>query len=302
MRALSVLSLKNNRLLTKEAGKILSDMFATNTALKELDLSSNNWGNHWDLKGDGPGFVQELAVGIKDNGTLSKLIFGGEGYYDTELDNYVTPEPATLEVGMTVADFSNKNLGVGGAFIISAWLTHKDNGAMKKLNLSLNNISGADAGKALAGALTVSTVLKELDLSGNHSGSVFAKELAVGINDNGALSVLSLKSNCLCNKEAGKVLAKMLAANTVLNELDLSDNTGRGAYDGSGFAQELAVGFSRQRRERFCQTCSLPILCSKSLISPAIDGMGMMVYGRVVAQDLPSSLQLASRIMGHYCL
>jgi hypothetical protein len=58
----------------------------------------------------------------------------------------------------------------------------------------------------------------------------------------GALSVLSLKSNCLCNKEAGKVLAEMLAANTVLKELDLSDNTDRGAYDCVGFAKELAVG------------------------------------------------------------
>jgi hypothetical protein len=58
----------------------------------------------------------------------------------------------------------------------------------------------------------------------------------------GALSVLSLKSNCLCNKEAGKVLAEMLAANTVLKELDLSDNTGHGARDGAGFAQELALG------------------------------------------------------------
>jgi hypothetical protein len=31
---------------------------------------------------------------------------------------------------MTKANFSNKNLGAGGAIIISAWLTHKDNGAI----------------------------------------------------------------------------------------------------------------------------------------------------------------------------
>ena len=58
----------------------------------------------------------------------------------------------------------------------------------------------------------------------------------------GALSSLILKSNSLCNKEAGKALTEMLAANTVLTELDLSSN-----YDGDNihaveFAQELAVG------------------------------------------------------------
>jgi hypothetical protein len=72
MGALSALSLKDNRLLTAEAGKILSDMLAANTVLKELDLSSNRWyDDGW--KGDGPGFSQQLAVGIKDNGALSKL-------------------------------------------------------------------------------------------------------------------------------------------------------------------------------------------------------------------------------------
>jgi hypothetical protein len=50
-------------------------------------------------------------------------------------------EPATLEVGMTEADLSNKNLGIRGAIIISAWITHKDKGALSSLNLA-NNIIG----------------------------------------------------------------------------------------------------------------------------------------------------------------
>jgi hypothetical protein len=73
---LSSLVLKDNRLLTAEAGKVLSDLLATNTVLKVLDLSSNNWKEHgtWgDLMGDGPGFAKELAVGISDNGALTKL-------------------------------------------------------------------------------------------------------------------------------------------------------------------------------------------------------------------------------------
>jgi hypothetical protein len=76
MRALTKLILKNNKLATAEAGKILSDMLAANTVLKELDVSSNCW----DLRmqgdqagGDGPEFAQEISKGLSDNGALMKL-------------------------------------------------------------------------------------------------------------------------------------------------------------------------------------------------------------------------------------
>jgi hypothetical protein len=71
MGALSVLSLKGNKLATKESGKALAQALASNSTLKELDVSSNNWQSLFQWKGDGPGFAQELAVGIKDNGALS---------------------------------------------------------------------------------------------------------------------------------------------------------------------------------------------------------------------------------------
>ena len=51
-----------------------------------------------------------------------------------------------------------------------------------------------------------------------------------------------MAKNNLCNKAAGKALANMLAGNTTLKELDVSDNEGSGAYDGQGFAQEIANG------------------------------------------------------------
>jgi hypothetical protein len=67
--ALSVLSLKNNGLLTKGAGKALAQALAGNSVLTEVNVSCQA-GYTWD---DGPGFAQELAVGIKDNGALIKL-------------------------------------------------------------------------------------------------------------------------------------------------------------------------------------------------------------------------------------
>jgi hypothetical protein len=73
MGALLVLSLKDNKLATKEGGKALAQALASNSTLKELDVSSNTWKENGNPRGDGPGFVQELAVGIKDNGALTSL-------------------------------------------------------------------------------------------------------------------------------------------------------------------------------------------------------------------------------------
>jgi hypothetical protein len=66
-----VLSLKKNSLGTKEAGKVLGEMLKVNSLLKELDLSDNYV--FPSNGGDAPGFAQELALGIKDNGALTKL-------------------------------------------------------------------------------------------------------------------------------------------------------------------------------------------------------------------------------------
>jgi hypothetical protein len=81
-----------------------------------------------------------LASELPDKGALTKLTFGGDEYGPSYYRK--KPAPATLEVGMTELDFSNKNLGVGGATIISAWITHKDNGALLSLSLASNNIGG----------------------------------------------------------------------------------------------------------------------------------------------------------------
>ena len=90
---------------------------------------------------------------------MAKLIFGGDGYYHNEQEKDVTPEPAVLEVGMAKADLSNKNLGIGGAIIVGAWISHKDNGALTSLNISNNRLANKEAGKALAAALAGNTEL-----------------------------------------------------------------------------------------------------------------------------------------------
>jgi hypothetical protein len=109
MRALSVLSLKDNMLATKEGGKALAQALANNPALKELDISDNNWRDGYgNWLGDGPGFAQELTVGIKDNGALTKLTFGDQ-------------QVVTMTTEMTEANFSGK-LKSHEAQIVAAFL------------------------------------------------------------------------------------------------------------------------------------------------------------------------------------
>ena len=72
-----------------------------------------------------------------------------------------------------------------------------------KLNMSNNWLKGAEAGKALGDALAANTVLQELDLSGGKErrdrtiDAAFAKEFAVGLGVNGALTSLDISSNRL---------------------------------------------------------------------------------------------------------
>jgi Ran GTPase-activating protein (RanGAP) involved in mRNA processing and transport len=65
------------------------------------------------------------------------------------------------------------------------------------------------------------------------------------ISGNWALLVLALKSNDLGTKEAGEALGEMLKRNSVLKELDLSDNRNYGeAGDAAGFAQGISKGLA----------------------------------------------------------
>jgi hypothetical protein len=90
-------------------------------------------------------------------GALSTLIFGDapddeSSDSDSEEEGTEKWEPAVLEVGMTEANFSKKNLGPGDAILISAWVSHKDNGAMTSLNLASNKL-GAEGAKIIAACL-----------------------------------------------------------------------------------------------------------------------------------------------------
>ena len=128
------------------------------------------------------------------------------------------------------------------------------NGALVKLLMAKNNLGTKEAGEALGQALANNSVLKELDVSDNHvyksdGGDAvgFANGLADGVKNNGALVKLTMAKNRMATKEAGEALGEMLKHNTVLKELDVSENAEYFLgcnYDGPGFAKGIAVGVS----------------------------------------------------------
>jgi Leucine-rich repeat (LRR) protein len=205
MRALSTLVLKDNRLATKAAGEALAKALAGNSALKELDVSSNNWKNAYG-EGDGPGFAMELAVGIRDNGALTKfdiskcelMAEGGKVLAAGLKGNQVITELniSDNELGMKSDGISAEMSG-----IIAIADAIPDMGAMTRLNLSNNRMDTKEAGEALGGMLQVNSTLKELDISANHSmgggNAAFAKGMAAGLVDNGAMTSLNVSNNSL---------------------------------------------------------------------------------------------------------
>jgi hypothetical protein len=146
-------------------------------------------------------------------------------------------EEATLDV-------SNQGLGPGDAVLIANDIS--DMGALSYLNLADNNL-GALVPPDSEGWIVENNIFygpndeeQEDPPPGSSPAGIIV--VANAIKDMGALSVLSLKMNGLGTKEAGMVLGGMLKVNSVLKELDLSDNRPFIGDDPVGFAQGLAAG------------------------------------------------------------
>jgi hypothetical protein len=202
--------LKNNGAMTRldisksklgDAGtKALAEGLKSNQIMAELNISSNGMGKLGAIA---------LADIIPGMGALSKLIFGGDGLVHDGND-HVSPAPATLELGRAKANFSNKNLGAGGAIIIAAWIAHQNNGTLLVLLMKRNNLGTKEAGEVLGDMLNGNSVLKELDLSNNFVSSrdggdstAFAQGISKGLPDNGALIKLDISMNGIKAEQEG---------------------------------------------------------------------------------------------------
>jgi Ran GTPase-activating protein (RanGAP) involved in mRNA processing and transport len=122
---------------------------------------------------------------------------------------------------LTELDISGQDLGMEGALVVAEYL--RDNGALLRLDMSSNDINydingeaAAVPGQALSDALAANTVLTELDLSKNYLKPEFARELDVGIRDNGAMTSLNLFGNKLGVEGARHLAAGIKVSNCVV--------------------------------------------------------------------------------------
>ena len=119
----------------------------------------------------------------------------------------------------------------GAAFIQELTVGLSTNGALAKLIMRRNGLFTKEAGKELGDMLMANTTLKELDISDNHSSTPssvedilgFLKGFADGVSAIGALVKLDMSCNDFEDAQAGKALGDMLAVNTVLKDLNLSN-------------------------------------------------------------------------------
>ena len=172
IRALTSLNISNNNLCRR------GEIKAEPSSRDHDDKYDHPWGSEDKHYESDMTSAIAIADGISANGALVKLIFGGDSYQVQDVNKghgrrrrnkfkTVTPEPAVLEVGTTEADLSNKNLGVGDAMIVGAWISNKDNGALETITFG---------GKQ---AVTMTTTMTEADFSGKQLGASGAIIVAV---------------------------------------------------------------------------------------------------------------------------
>jgi hypothetical protein len=155
MRAMTTLILETNSLLNKESGTVLGNMLRSNTVLTKLDVSDNAYDSDED---DGPGFAQELAVGIRDNGTLSVLSLKSNGFWAD--GGKALAKGLKGNTVVTELDISSNHLGVNsdyepdvsGVIALADAIPYME--AMTVLNLASNGL-GAEGAKFVAEAIKV---------------------------------------------------------------------------------------------------------------------------------------------------
>jgi hypothetical protein len=123
------------------AACITSGSVTIDTTMTEADFSGRQLGaaGAWILAA----FMSTKMFEAK--GSLSKLTWSGEQWFNAEAGRMEDAPPVTLDTTMTDADFSNKHLGASGAMILAAFISSrimKDKGSLSNLNLANNGLAG----------------------------------------------------------------------------------------------------------------------------------------------------------------
>jgi hypothetical protein len=169
-----------------------------------------------------------LADAIKDMRAMSVLNFASNHLGELVLPGGWTKKRERFDgkrqYVFTHAD-GTKQIGHPGKpeGIIAITNAIPDMGALTKLILRGNILANEQGGKVLSTMLTINSALTELDVSDNWEGAgaggpaKFAKELAVGLRDNGALSTLTFSGDYSSSRP--------VTMKTTMTEADFSGKT-----------------------------------------------------------------------------
>jgi hypothetical protein len=249
-----VLFLKDNRLATKEGGKVLAEALAGNLTLKELDVSSNNWSKDDGRDtGDGPGFAQELGIGLKDNGALSKLDASNNDMFGRKDKSAIQAWADALKSNSSLLELNLAKTNMRGddAKIFADGI--RDNGALSVLNLASNNLGELVLPDGWSIWYEGESYEKYAHLDGreqtDHPGrpdGIIA--VANAIKDMGALSSVNVLSNVIPVEQAQELVKIMRSKDTlttlcgltgVETKLDFSSQ-GMGAGDAVLIANDIS--------------------------------------------------------------
>jgi Leucine Rich repeat len=203
--------------------KQIARELATNTSLRELDLSYNYIGG---------GGAVGLADALAKNKTLKSLDLydngigddGGGGAGMEALGRALARNHSLVEldVGSNVLFPSYVRVWSGDAGLASFVAGLKVNKGLKSLALRKNSVPDQGAW-LVADALKVNSSLTKLDLSENNIGGEGAVALGEALRDNTTLRRLDLSGNYICDKGA-VALGEALKVNMTLRRLDLRRN------------------------------------------------------------------------------
>jgi Leucine-rich repeat (LRR) protein len=214
---LTSVDISGNKLATQASGKILGDLLADNSALRELNLSGNAWTSPRRNKCDGAAFAQAIAGGLSSNkNTLVKLNILSNNIsvqQALELIKIRASSPSLTTLCGLIGDeislnLSSRRMSAGCVVLLTSEI--KSSTSLNKLNLSKNAIATAAAGKALSSYLAENKSLTELDVSDNRvqrsygpmspagsDGAHFVRALAAGLATNRHLLLLDISNNRL---------------------------------------------------------------------------------------------------------
>jgi hypothetical protein len=175
-------------------------------------------GGHYldDSQGDGSGFAQELAVGIKENGTISSvnLLMNYIGIDQAEALVSILKEHPTLKSlcgnrgnETELLDMRGKLNGAGDAVMLAAEIINSVDWALTSLDISSNHLvgeKGTGRYKTVAALYSDESDEEEEIKEPEYSGII---ALADAIPDMRAMTSLNLASNSL-----GVGGAKIIAA------------------------------------------------------------------------------------------